>query len=179
MPLLVSRRRADFQGEDARIGLPVDGVAQLAEGIAGALAQGEGQHGVGGAVAHEDGRVGVGLDGGRRQKGRLQLERQQQVRRHGDDAGEALDARDAGEDGHGAALREAAEDDALGRHAAVDLLLHQLLQVVARRQDAGLVFGAAGLVDAVGKGDLLVSGVREQGPGYSQCRTSPASACPC
>ena len=67
---------------------------------------------------------------------------QQQVARQAEDAAQLLAAREPREDGHGAALREAAQHDARRLDALVDLVLDQAGEVVARAQDAGLVLVA-------------------------------------
>jgi len=65
----------------------------------------------------------------------------QQITRQAEDAAEFLRARDAAEDGDGAALREAAEHYACRRDTFRDLVGDEAVEVGARAEDAGFVVG--------------------------------------
>nr|POE79373.1 hypothetical protein CFP56_07438 [Quercus suber] len=110
-------------------------------------APGVAHDGVGVAVAHEDRGGLVGAVGGDEV---AQLALQQQVAAQAEDAAEAVGRGDAGQQAHRAALREAAEDDARGGDARVDLSLDQRVEDLARAQDARLVVRAVREVREVG-----------------------------
>lgn len=94
------------------------------------------------AVAHEHGRRLVHVAGRGEVRGEGLV--QQQPGREAEDAGD-LDGRgEAGEDAHGAALGEAAEDDAVGGDAGRDLVLDEAVEVGLGLGDArGVLVGAA------------------------------------
>lgn len=75
----------------------------------------------------------------------------EQVTRQAEYAAEFLRARDAAEDGDGAALREAAQYDTCGRDAFGDFLGDQAVEIGARAEDAGFVVG----LGEFGEGSLL------------------------
>lgn len=93
-------------------------------------------------MGHEDGGAGVGV-----LAGLLDLlgeaAAEDEPAAEAQDAGEAVRGGQAGEEGHGAALAEAAEDDAVGGDAGVDLGLDELVEVLGRLAHAGLVFVCA------------------------------------
>lgn len=91
-------------------------------------------------MAHKDRR---GLVDVARREPLLERLVKQQPRRQADDAGNLNCGRQPGQDAHGAALREAADDDAVGSDAAVDLRLNQPVEVALRGDDAGSVLVVA------------------------------------
>lgn len=99
-------------------------------------------------LAHEDGRVLVGL-GPRGQHLAKGLAEQQPARER-DDAGQLRLGGEAREDGHGGALGEAAEDDAVGGDALGDFLVDQRGEVRGGGLDAlGVLVVAEGFYAAV------------------------------
>ena len=99
-------------------------------------------------MAHEHRRLRVGalLAVLARQK-TLNLVVQQEIRREAEEAGQPGRARHAREEGHGAALREAAEDDARGLDALGRLGAHEGEEVLFGAQDAGFVVRGAEVVE--------------------------------
>lgn len=99
------------------------GEAHLLEELGGELGPGERDHGVGVAVALENGRGQEAVD-------RLELGReammQRQPRAQRQHAAQTQRARESRVQRGGAALREAADYDALARYAVLHLLLHQV-----------------------------------------------------
>ena len=86
------------------------------------------------------------------------------------------------EEGDGAALGEAAEDDAGGGYAFVYFFFYESVEVVPGLEDAGLVMGLGKFVEGC-LVDRVVSGI-VGGEGWDgrfravvQCRTSLAFAC--
>lgn len=77
-------------------------------------------------MGHEDGRLLVELGLGHELG---ELEAEEEIRGQGDNAGQLAFGSEAAEQAHGAALAEAADDDAVGRDARVDLLLDQIVEV--------------------------------------------------
>ena len=111
------------------------------------------------AVAHEHRRVLVHVGGQV-----LELLAQEQPRREAHDASDLDGGGEAREDRHGATLGEAAEDDAVGGDAGVDLLLDQLVEIDAALEDAALVLAALERLDRAV--ELYLSwGVRIRQPG--------------
>lgn len=89
-------------------------------------------------MAHEDLGVLVRVLGGDQV---LCLFVQDKVAAEAEDAAQLVLAGDAGEQGHGGALAEAADDDAVGGHAALgDFGVDQLVDVLAGVENARLVF---------------------------------------
>jgi len=120
--------------------MPRDIVAEILEQIIALLAQYGVDDLVRVAVAHEHGRLlvklGLGRDLG-------ELLAQEEPRRQSDNAGKLVLGRQAREDAHGTALAEAAEYDAVGRDAGVDLLLDEAVEVLLAAKDTNLVLVAA------------------------------------
>lgn len=68
---------------------------------------------------------------------------EKQPRREADNAANLDRGSETGQDAHSAALREAAEDDAVGGDAGCNLFLDERVEVVTGREDACGVFVAA------------------------------------
>lgn len=131
----------------AGVDLEGDVKAELLEHVGAHLAELGPREGVGTAVAHPDLCVpveGLGLVLDLVAK----LVAQQQPAAEADDAAELDGGGEAGEEGHGAALGEAAEDDAVGGDAGVDLGLDEAVEVAGRDADAGVVLVLAQRLDA-------------------------------
>ena len=88
------------------------------------------------AVRHENGSILVGSGLGDQVR---KLEAQKQVRRQADNARQLVLCREARKDAHGAALRETADDDTLGRNPGINLLLDQTVEVLLADQNSRFV----------------------------------------
>jgi len=85
----------------------------------------------------------------------LHLVAQEEVGGQGEDAAEPVGGGEGGEDGDGAALGEAAEDDAVGGDGGGgEFLGEEVVEVVAGAEDAGFVVGGGEVVE----GGLLGGG---------------------
>ena len=131
-------------------------------------------------MAHEYGDILIRLVGGIHVRGELIVE--EQIGGEAEYAGEGVRGGNAGEEGDGAALGEAAKDDAGGGYAFVYFFFYEGVEVVAGFENAGLVVGLC----EVGEGCLVDRGVSDIGGGVGsdgrfraivQCRTSLAFAC--
>lgn len=138
-----------------RVNLPSHIIAKLLEQVDAQLAPLNIDNGVRVAVEHLDGGLSVGVGGRHHPREAL---REEQPRRHADDASELVLAGQTRKDGHGAALGEAAQDDALRRDAGVDLLLDQVVEVLLASLDTLCVLAADEGVDIAAK--LLLQSVR-------------------
>ena len=110
---------------------------------------------VGVPMAHEDRNILVCLVGGVHVGGKLVVE--EQVGGEAEYAGKGLGGGNAGEEGDGAALGEAAEDDAGGGYALIYFFFYEGVEIVAGFEDAGLVVGLGEVVE----GFLVDKGVSD------------------
>lgn len=85
----------------------------------------------------------------------LELLVEEKPRRETDDAANLDWGRQTGEYAHGTTLGEAAEDNAVGRNAVLDLLLNEAMQIVAGLENARAV-----LICTLDESFLSLSAVR-------------------